>query len=56
MLRAVLGAAVLAAAVATTATPATAIRECDLGEVSCYRTCYLPHYDKPSGQIYWYAC
>lgn len=52
----VLSAAALAAvAVASFAAPASAIRPCDDGDIQCYRTCYLPHFDKENG-IYWVYC
>jgi hypothetical protein len=38
-----------------TAAPASAIVPCQTGDVGCYQTCYLPHYDKQHG-VYWVYC
>lgn len=56
MVRQLLAASSLAAlALGSFAAPASAIRPCELGEIECYKMCYLPHYDKPNG-IYWVNC
>ena len=37
-----------------TAAPAHAIVPCQTGDVSCYRTCYVPHVGKDG--VYWVYC
>lgn len=56
MLRHLAAASVIAAVgFGSLAAPASAIVPCQHGDVSCYRTCYLPQYEKPRG-IYWNYC
>jgi hypothetical protein len=47
--------ALTAAGLASFAAPASAIVPCQTGDVGCYQTCYLPHYDKQHG-VYWVYC
>ena len=42
-------------AAASLASPASALVECQDGDVDCYRMCYLPHYEKDRG-VYWVNC
>ncbi len=44
-----------AAVLSSFAAPATAIVPCQTGDVGCYQTCYLPHYEKGRG-VYWVYC
>jgi hypothetical protein len=46
--------ALTAAGLASFAAPASAIVPCQTGDVSCYRTCYVPHVGKDG--IYWIYC
>jgi hypothetical protein len=46
--------ALTAAALASAATPATAIVPCRTGDVACYRTCYVPHAGKDG--VHWVNC
>jgi hypothetical protein len=46
--------ALTAAGLASFATPASAIVPCQTGDVSCYKTCYVPHAGKDG--VYWVYC
>lgn len=55
MTRLLVGVASVAVVLGTFAAPASAIRPCDTTDVSCHRTCTLPHFDRERG-LYWYYC
>lgn len=55
MIRYVAAVALAVAAFGSLATPASALVECQELDVQCYRTCYLPQYEKGK-DIYWYNC